>query len=90
MPFGEHLPMTIVGKEDHDVFSEGESEVRAKRSAIMHSILVLHPAKRLTGTSDYSEMATPPLYLVQEFIAALAAATDGKRIPQNLKIKQKN
>ncbi|KAI9443288.1 DNA repair helicase [Lactarius indigo] len=32
------------------------------------------------GVVDYSEPGTPPLYAVQEFIAALAAATDDGRI----------
>ena len=80
----EHLSMIIASKENHHVHSEGASEVREKRSAITDSISVLHPAKRLTGTLDYSEMGTPPLYAVQEFIVALAAATDGKRTPPNL------
>jgi hypothetical protein len=83
-PSREYLPMMIVSKENHHVHSEGASEVREKRSAIADGISVLHPAKRLTGTLDYSEMGTPPLYAVQEFIAALAAATDGKHTPPNL------
>ncbi|KAI9465416.1 DNA repair helicase [Lactarius psammicola] len=32
------------------------------------------------GVVDYSELGTPPLYAVQEFVAALAAATDDGRI----------
>ncbi|KAI9509200.1 DNA repair helicase [Russula earlei] len=34
-------------------------------------------ANKLAGTSHHSEMGTPPLYAVQQFITALAAATDG-------------
>ena len=34
---------------------------------------------------DYSEFGTPPLFAVQEFIAALAAATDGVSTPPDLK-----
>jgi hypothetical protein len=75
--------MTIASKENHDVYSEGESKVREKRSVTIDGILVLHPAKRLTGTADYSEMGTPPLYAVQEFITALAAANDGKYTPSS-------
>jgi chromosome transmission fidelity protein 1 len=33
---------------------------------------------------DYSELGTPPLYAVQEFVAALAAATDGVSVQSNL------
>ena len=33
-------------------------------------------------------MGTPPLYAVQEFITALAAATDGKHTPSHLKTMQ--
>ena len=77
-PSREHLPKIIASKENYYVHSEGKSEVREKRLAITNGILILHSAKRLTGTQDYSEMGTPPLYAVQEFIAALAAATDGK------------
>lgn len=84
----QYLPMIIASKENHDVHSKGESGVREKRSATMDSILVLHPTKWLTGTPDYSEMGTPPLYAVQEFIAALAAATDGKRTLPSLKTMQ--
>lgn len=41
----EYLPMTIARKENHDVYSEGESEVREKRSVTMDSsILVLSPS----------------------------------------------
>ena len=44
----EYLPVTIASKENHDVYPEGESEVREKRSVTMDSsILVLNPAKRL-------------------------------------------
>lgn len=32
------------------------------------------------GVADYSDLGTPPLYAVQEFVAALAAATDDGRI----------
>ena len=77
-PSREHLPITIASKENHDVYSEGESKIREKRSVTIDGILVLHPVRRLTGTADYSEMGTPPLYAVQEFITALAAANDGK------------
>lgn len=86
-PSREHLPITIASKENHDVYSEGESKVREKGSVTIDSILVLHPVKRLTGTADYSEMGTPPLYVVQEFITALAAASDGKRAPSNVKTR---
>ena len=34
---------------------------------------------------DNSEFGTPPLFAVQEFIAALAAATDGMSTPPDLK-----
>jgi len=33
-------------------------------------------------------VGTPPLYAVQEFIAALAAANDGNSLPQNLRVTQ--
>jgi hypothetical protein len=89
-PSRENSSMFIASKENHNVHPEGESKVRAKRSATMDSILALYSAKWLTGTPDYSEMGTPPLYAVQEFIAALAAATDGKRTPPNLKTMQRN
>lgn len=32
------------------------------------------------GVADYAELGTPPLYAIQEFIAALAAATEDGRI----------
>jgi hypothetical protein len=35
---------------------------------------------------DHSEIGTPPLFAVQEFIAALAAATDGTSTPPSLKM----
>ena len=86
----EHLPITLASKENHDVYSEGESKVREKRSATIDSLLVIHSAKQLTGTADYSEMGTPPLYAVQEFITALAAANDGKRAACAVKLDNKN
>ena len=34
---------------------------------------------------DHADFGTPPLFAVQEFIAALAAATDGMSTPLDLK-----
>jgi len=79
--------MNTASKEDHNVHSEGEGEGREKRLVGTDSTL----EHRLTnetvgGTMDPSDFGTPPLFAVQEFIAALAAATDGMSTPLDLKM----
>ncbi|KAH9986710.1 helicase C-terminal domain-containing protein [Russula vinacea] len=75
----DDLLSKLGGKLEEINFLEIQNYLR-KSKAWRNTSFKARAKSEKNGTLDYSEMGTPPLYAVQEFIAALAAATDDGRI----------